>query len=139
MTEKEQAKKDLLNMLNGSNKVYTILKHRSSSGMLRHIDVVIVKDNKPLNINWYVEKIGLYKRARNYDAKNADSLRVGGCGMDMGFSVVYNLSRELYPNGYKCQGKICHSNNHFNDPDCNKAKGKHHHKDGGYALKQEWL
>lgn len=137
--EKAQAHQDLLKILGNNNKVYTILKHVSSSGMSRHIDVVVIQDSKPKNINWYIEKLGLYKRAKSFDTKNANSLRVSGCGMNMGFDVVYNLSTTLYPNGYKCQGEICHSNDHFNDHTCEKIKSKHHHRDGGYALKQEWL
>jgi len=38
-------------------------------------------------------------------------LRVGGCGMDMGFHIVYSLSLALYGSA----------------------------NDGGYTLSQEWL
>jgi len=64
---------------------------------------------------------------------NDKGIRVGGCGMDMGFHLIYSLSRILYPNGFDCIGDNCPSNDHFNRED-NK-----HHKDGGYALIQKWL
>ena len=119
-------------------KAYTVLKHVSRSGMMRHIDVIVVVDGKPRNINWFIEKLGLYNRAKNYDAKHADSLRVGGCGMDMGFDVVYNTSSVVFRGGYTCLGEKCMGNDHHNKPYPEKD-GMMHHDDGGYAVKQEWL
>ncbi len=116
--------------------VYTILKHVSNSGMLRHIDVIYIKDNKPIKLNWYIEKMGLYKRG-SMESNNSDSLRVGGCGMDMGFNVVYSLSRNLYLNGHNCLGEYCHSNDHVNG-DRNYDR-RHKHKDSGYLLTQSWI
>ena len=139
MIKQKEARKEILKILGSNNNVYTTVKHVSSSGMLRHIDVIAIKNNKPIILNWYIEKMGLYKRAKSYDSKNANSLRVCGCGMDMGFAVVYNLASALYPQGYKCQGEKCCSNDHTNDHNCKRIKGKRNHRDGGYALKQSWL
>ena len=51
-------------------------------------------------------------------------LRLGGCGMDMGFQAVYSLGRAMWPNGTpKPHGT------RNGDPD----------SDGGYALKHTWL
>lgn len=48
-------------------------------------------------------------------AKRGDGLVVGGCGMDMGFHLVYELSHALYGEGYACLGKgKCPSNYHVN-------------------------
>jgi hypothetical protein len=58
---------------------------------------------------------------------------MGGAGMDMGFALVYNLSRSLYPNGFDCIGESCPSNDHVN------GYNRSHHADGGYALQQSWL
>ena len=100
--QKEKAKQDLIKMFN-SNKValYTICKHVSRTGMMRHIDVIfITEDRTPININWYIEQLGLFNRAKHYNTLNADSLRVSGCGMDMGYYVVSTLSSVLF-NDYK--------------------------------------
>ena len=138
--EKEQAKQELLKLLEPTMTVYTVVKHVSASGMTRHISCyVVVQDDqthlrKIREINWYIERIAGYKRH-----KDKEALVVGGCGMDMGFSVVYNLSSALFPKGFKCLGKLCRANDHTNDYKCDRIKGKHLHKDGGYALKQEWL
>ena|ERR1035437_1828097 len=51
----------------------------------------------------------------------------GGCGMDMGFHLVYNLGRTLFPEGFKVEGRGRNGD----------ASGWD--KDGGYALKQRWI
>jgi hypothetical protein len=109
--EKQKAKEFLINLFKEDKKpkVHTSLKYVSRSGMLRHIDVIYIKNNEPISLNWYIEKLGLFNRAKNYTAKNCDSLRVSGCGMDMGFHVVYTLSCVLYgyehDNAYKLSHK----------------------------------
>ncbi len=138
----EEAKKELLDLFKEDIKkgipptVYTTLKHVSSSGMLRHIDVIYIKDNKPINLNFYIERLGLYKRAKNAHAANADSLRVSGCGMDMGFSVVFDLSGTLYQDKFICLGQECKSNDHVNG---DRNYKPHKHSDGSYLLQQSWL
>jgi hypothetical protein len=59
-----------------------------------------------------------------------------GAGMDMGFGLVYTLSRSLYPNGFECIGERCPSNDHSNG---DRDYTPHTHSDGGYALQQAWL
>ena len=125
----EQIKEELRKLLKEANyKVYTSLKHVSSSGMFRVIDCLILIDNKPIHINWYIEQLRLYKRH-----KNKEGLRVSGCGMDMGFSVVYNLSGVLYPKGFRSFHR-----NAINGMKPSE-KGYNWDNDGGYRLKQEWL
>jgi len=69
-------------------------------------------------------------------------ITVGGCGMDMGFHVVYSLSSYLYRDGFECigdsegWGKKCPSNDHCND---DRNYTPHHHQSGGYALRQRWM
>jgi hypothetical protein len=110
--------------------VYTVLRSVSRSGMTRHIDCYIIRENKPYCINYEVEEVT--KRRRSKDG----SIVVGGCGMDMGFALVYAFSYALWPKGYECSGQDCHSNDHFNG---DKNYTPHHHSDGGYCLKQEWM
>ena len=70
-----------------------------------------------------------------------EALAVGGCGMDMGFHVVYSLARALYHKrdgspGWQCIGKHCPSNDHTNG---DRNYEPHPHSDGGYALTQRWI
>jgi len=104
--------------------IYTILRHVSSSGMFRLIDVYAIKDNKPLYLSGLVSVLTHYK----CDGKR-QGLRVSGCGMDMGFAVVYDFSNAVFPKGFKYRKGECHRNGDPSSID----------KDGGYALKQEWL
>lgn len=128
---REQSIKILRKLLPVGTTVYTVLNSVSSSGMSRHITVIIARHGnknskrKPFiqNISAYVSDICGYKW-------NGDgSLTVGGCGMDMGFSVVYNLSSALYPEGFKLPKGQYGRNGDKSGFD----------KSGGYALKQSWL
>ncbi len=73
--------------------IYTILKHVSSSGMMRTVDMVYVKNGEIVRASpSALEEAGLgYK----YD-NNAGGWRIGGAGMDMGFAIVYDVSTKLY-------------------------------------------
>ena len=129
----QEAVEQLRAMLRPGDTVYTVLRHVSRSGMLRSISAVVVEKGQPRDISWLVAKAGI----GTFDRKN-DGVRVGGCGMDMGFDLVYNLSRTLWPNGHRCAGKRCRSNDHSNAPYPNRD-GRSKHRDGGYALSQRWL
>lgn len=120
-SEKQEAIAELRKMLKPGDTVRTILRHRSASGMSRVIDVYIIRKNEPLRLTWKVGKAVGY----SYDQKH-EGLRVHGCGMDMGFDVVYNLGRALWPEG---DGKYTRNRNGDTGPE----------KNGGYMLRQEWL
>jgi hypothetical protein len=91
-SEKERAKAELKKLFAGSGyQAYTMLRHVSSSGMFRRISVYVIEDNQPLCIDYLIGKLGNYKR----DKEN-EGLRVSGCGMDMGFAVVYDTSGEVF-------------------------------------------
>ena len=111
-TEKQQQKanaiESLKNILKAGDTVYTIIRHVSASGMSRSISLVIAKDNEMQDITWYAARA----MEDTIDSKNG-GIKVSGCGMDIGFSVVYNLSRVL-----------------FKDED---------RTDAGYKLNQQWL
>lgn len=111
--------------------VYTSLRHVSRSGMLRHIDVYLMIDNEPRRITNLVADACDYRQTNAYGP-----LKVTGCGMDMGFSVVYDLSHTLYPNGFDCIIHGCPSNDHSNG---DRNYEPHHHSDGGYALTHRWM
>ncbi len=137
--QKEQEKAESLaylqKIIKAGDTVYTLLRHVSQSGMMRHISVVIMKDGEPVDISYSVANVLEYPQTgKQY------SLKVGGCGMDMGYSVVHNLSYKLFPNGYKCLGKKarCTASDHVNYSDRRGEYHGQHHKDG-YALRHKWL
>ena len=99
----EHAKQSLLNILKSGDTVYTILRHVSASGMSRRIDLYTFQDNKPVYLSGYYAMMQGEEPPR-------DGYKVGGCGMDMGFHLVYSLSSMLF-DGTR----------------------------GGYELRHEWL
>jgi hypothetical protein len=114
----------LKKVLKPGSTVYTVLRHVSKSGMSRRIDLYAVKNNKPLFLTgWAGDALGL-----RHDRKGG--LVVGGCGMDMGFHLVYELSCVLFPRGFKVKAGTAHRNG---TPDGATDT------DGGYALHHEWL
>lgn len=76
--------------------VYTILRTVSRTGMSRTISVVVMLDNDPIHPNYTVSKI---IGNRLISSGGHDAIRVNGCGMDMGFDLVYRLSYALYGRG----------------------------------------
>lgn len=130
--------------------VCTILRHVSRSGMSRSISVI--SPDMADVFYWVSRAVGWPIDRNNYGVK------VSGCGMDMGFHLIYSLSYVLYPNGFGCIGEnreartSCPSNDHSNgDRDYTPNGGilagmpqadgvhTHWHKDGGYALRHRWL
>lgn len=94
--ERQEAKERLLEWLKPGDTVYTILRHRSRSGMSRVIGVVLLKDGVDLHPNYAVSKF----LGWNLGKADRDGISVSGCGMDMGFHLVYELSQGLFGDGY---------------------------------------
>lgn len=119
--DKQEAIARLKQCMPKGTTVYTILRHVSASGMTRHISIVILQQNSnngnayyPIHPNWAVSKALNLKLV----SKNGyDAVVVNGCGMDMGFNIVHNISTLLY--GWDEKGKYSH--------------------EGAYALKHQWL
>jgi hypothetical protein len=107
--ERERAREDLRALMAGDESpvIGTILRHCSASGMSRDISVYY----KETNIT-YLAAIAMGDKVKN--SKGFNAIRVTGCGMDMGFHLVYNLSITLF------------------SPD------KYDHE-SAYRLKQRWL
>jgi hypothetical protein len=116
---KQECIEDLRKDLKPGDTVYCILRHVSRYGMYRVISL-------------YTQDL------RKIDHLAADLLegwddrhsgcKASGCGMDMGFHLVYNLGRQLFPKGFKVA----------------KDRGRNGDtsgwdNDGGYALKCKWL
>ena len=129
--------------------VYTKITHVSRSGMSRSIECYLAQGRDNLtDITWQVAR-AMNARLDN----NHGGIIMQGCGMDMGFALVYNLSRTLYPRGVPCTGSRgydpttyetthdaprCKSNEHVNDATVPYSRGMIH-KDSGYALNQVWM
>lgn len=110
-SERAEACAELRETLKPGTTVYTVLRHVSRSGMSRDIDVYVIEDGEPRRITWTVAKAADLTYSRK-----AEAIKIGGCGMDMGFAIVYNLSRALYGQDHKfaCIGEGCPSNDHAN-------------------------
>jgi hypothetical protein len=97
-TDQELARMSLREMLEGDDKprMGTILRHVSASGMSRDISVYY----KERNITYEVAQ-AMGEKWR--DSQGFNAIRVQGCGMDMGFHLVYGLSSVLFGHdgGYK--------------------------------------
>lgn len=104
--------------------VYTVCNHVSSSGMFRLISAHVIRKGQIISLNCLAEHLDCYKRD-----KRREGLRVGGCGMDMGFAVVYSISGAIFPKGFRYRKNEHHRNGSESPTDC----------DGGYALRQQWM
>jgi len=131
IAEKNRSIEELKTILKPGDEVYTKLNHVSKSGMQRAISVKIIRDNKIQNISYLVSQVTEFKLHNKYEG-----IKIGGCGMDMGFEIVYNLGRILFKESFNCIGKGCPSNDHFNG---DRDYTSHPHSDSGYALKQRWI
>lgn len=104
--EREEAIAELRKILKAGQTVYTVLRHVSASGMARAISLCVVDGPEFHSIDFHVRRALGY----TFDQKHG-GLKVGGCGMDM----VYSLGRVVFPEGYGDR------------------------KDGGYALTHRWV
>jgi hypothetical protein len=118
---RDQCRKELRKILKPGGTVYTILRSVSSSGMTRVVSVVIAHKGDIRNITHLVA--GATEHSLKFGG-GFDGIVLTGCGMDMGWNLVYVLGASLWPNGTR---KPHGTRN--GEPDSN----------GGYALHHEWL
>jgi hypothetical protein len=114
--DRENAIKALKKILKPGDTVYTILRHVSRSGMMRHISLIAGKDSHDITY--------LAAKAMNDKIAKDGGIKTPGCGMDMGFHLVYNLGYTLWPKG---------------TPKPHGTRNGEPDSDGGYALNQRWL
>lgn len=153
-TEQLAALNELHELIKPGDTIYTILRHVSRSGMSRVIDAFIQTEDGPFPVGWLMARAGGLKFDRD-----RGGVVMGGCGMDMGFELVYETSRRMFRAGFGCVGEKCPSNDHFNGdrdyrphmddtPQTAEEVGtdiprqrayRHWHQDGGYALRQRWV
>lgn len=143
----EQTKRDLRKVFPVGSLVQTSLLSVSSSGMSRRISVLACVGGQVRRMDDAVALV----IGRTVSDKGGIS--VGGCGMDMGFSLAYSLGRALYPKGFGTTGKradgrtirpasarsagvavkagyVFHGRN---------GDGSGWDTDGGYALAHSWI
>ena len=84
------AKVRLDEILDREQEIFCIIRHVSQSGMTRHISFFCIVDNQPRFLNGYISDYLDYRMNKHYDA-----IVVGGCGMDMAFSVVNHLQVKM--------------------------------------------
>ncbi len=84
-----QAIEDLKLWLPFGAEIYTLVKSVSKTGMSRQISLYVVQEGSIKEIDYFV--------ARALDRPRGKGVRITGCGMDMGFALVYELGRALYP------------------------------------------
>jgi len=77
--------------------IYTILRQVSRSGMTRHIGLVVIGPTPDVIFHPNYSASKLLEMRQD---KRDDGLIVGGCGMDMGFHVVYELASAVWGDGY---------------------------------------
>jgi hypothetical protein len=103
-------------MLPPGSTVHCVLRHVGRSGMARWIDLYLVEGD---STHW-LSPLAAKAAGFTFDRKR-EAIKVGGCGMDMGFALVSTLSAYLYPDGFGCIGDggkdrsaRCPSNDHSN-------------------------
>jgi hypothetical protein len=80
--------------VNQGDKVYSILRKVSSSGMTRHYSLVVVDNNFQINDITYYAAHALGWPLIESNGHRA--IKVQGCGMDMSFHLVSSLSAVLF-------------------------------------------
>ena len=115
--ERAEAIANLRERLQPGDVIFTRLNHVSASGMTRWLDLFVIRDNEPPRLSWSAAAATDYTYC-----DRRESLKIEGCGMDMGFSAVYSLGRALWPDGTDSPHGTRNG-----EPDT----------DGGYALAEE--
>ena len=127
LTKKEVDALDLKEALTSLKKyvkpgatIYTSLNHVSTSGMQRAIALYVV-DKKSARL---VSLTGLAATLLGRKIHKNGGLIINGCGMDMGFALVYELGQAMWPKG---------------TPKPHGTRNGVPDRAGGYALKHSWL
>ena len=118
--EYDEIKKELKKILKPKDTIYSIIRHVSNSGMQRCIDFYVIKNNRPVRLTWYLPFLLGYPINKKHGG-----ITVKGWGVDMCFSVVYELGQELY--GKRKIKGTC------------SDRGKYSNFDSGYAFESEIL
>lgn len=117
-------------------RIYTVLRHVSSSGMSRDIDVYAIMPMTDSNGKRFRGPMWLSGRVASVLGMSMSKdrgIRVGGCGMGMGFHIVMNLSYALH--GHDTIGAEASDAGKLGVPFTPKPKNYR----AGYSLIHEWM
>ena len=98
-SEKNEAIEHLRKILKPGDKVYSIIRSVSKSGMSRRIDFYAVVGGDMRFLTGWIADINGQRLHRQ-----RQGLLANGCGMDMCFATVYNLGRALFPDHNRSNG-----------------------------------
>lgn len=131
--QRDEARERLRVLFPPGSEVHCSVTQVARSGMSRQIAVYAIEDGQIRNVSRWVAWA-----TESRLSKSDDAVIIGGCGMDMCFALVYNLSHALYRDGFTCTGETCPSNDHSNPPRPARD-GKMHHSESGYALRHRTI
>ena len=81
--------------------VYTILRHVSRSGMQRTIGVLaVLPGDGSGSVDFRHPNYATAIVTGLKEDRKREGVKIGGCGMDMGFAIAYRLGEVLYDDGY---------------------------------------
>lgn len=113
-----QVLRDIKKIVKPGQTIYCTLRHVSASGMQRRISLHTIHKGELVSLDFSTAI--LTGRTRS----DKGGIVCNGCGMDMGFDLVYSLGYAIWPKGTpKPHGR------RNGEPD----------SDGGYALKHCWI
>lgn len=126
--DRQKAIDRLKDLLKPGDTVHTLVRHVSQSGMMRIIDVYKFACDDKGRVTRYWLSYSVAKVLEWPFNKKRAGIRVDGCGMDMGFHLVYTLGRVLFQKDLD-EGKITTAQTRNGEPET----------DAGYLLRQEWI
>ena len=74
--ERQESINYLKDMLKEGDTLYTTVNHVSKSGMTRYIKTILIRDNKPLYLDYHISKVLEWPINDKYNG-----IKVGGCGI----------------------------------------------------------
>lgn len=140
--ERDEAIERLRGWLKPGDTVHVICRHVSRSGMLRILSPIKMEACEQCHGTGLQDtgsacgycRGGVQTAHLGYNVARALGWRpdkdqgvyVAGCGMDMGFHLVYELSGVLFGAGYECTGAACSSPEHQRR-ECKCEHGSYEH------------
>jgi len=132
--ERQEAIERLREILPPGSVVTCVLRHVARSGMYRAIDLYVFKCGDEGRIDHLWLSYNVAKALGYRFDERREAVGISGCGMDMGFALVHELSLTLHPES-KGGGEERTTSGSFKA--ANKPTPECYAR--GYSLKHEWL
>lgn len=116
-----QGREQLLATLKPGDTILCILRHVSRSGMSRRIDFYARDPSSDSGLLYLTQQFAWLLDEK---VSHSGGMIVGGCGMDMGFHIVYKVGATLWRKG---------------TPSPHGTRNGEPDSEGGYALKYRWI